>query len=336
MTRAAGPDMSSSTTRDPKNGRASSRNPLAASGRRFGLLLAAPATLAVVILVGGPALLTIWNSLFEITVRENFIVCGGGDSVCAWTGLDNYIAIFNSANFQHSLRLTLTYTVGFTALATTLGLAFALLLNERFRLQWLGRTLLIIPWAAPWLMVGIMWKWFIDANVGALNGFLLQFGLIDEYVPWLANPEAAMFFIIAAGAWRQASLSGLLFLAALQTIPHELPEAATVDGASARQRFLYITLPWLMPVLLVVLVTNIIIGFLMFDLIFIMTDGGPGNATQVLSMLLFRLFFNFSNWGAGSALAVVIGLLAFGIGLIFVRFLYSRDSGASAVAGSSD
>ena len=328
--------MSASSKTRGRFGRASSYSPLASSGRRFGLLLAAPATLAVVVLVGGPALMTIWNSLFEITVRENFIVCGVGGSVCEWTGMDNFAAVFNSPNFQHSLQVTLKYTLGFTTLATLLGLGFALLLHQRFRLQWLGRTLLIVPWAAPWLMVGIMWKWFIDANVGALNGILLQFGLIDDYVPWLANPNFALLFVILAGAWRQASLSGLLFLAALQTIPHELPEAATVDGASAIQRFRYITLPWLVPVLLVVLVTNTILGFLMFDIIFIMTDGGPGNATQTLSMLLFRLFFNFSNWGAGSALAVIIGLMAFGIGLIFVRFLYSRDSGASAPAGGSN
>ena len=325
--------MSANSETRGRKGRASSYSPLAASGRRFGLYLAAPATIAVVVLVGGPALLTIWNSLFEVTVRENFIVCGGAGSVCEWTGLDNYLAVFNSPNFQHSLSVTLKYTFGFTAIATLLGLGFALLLNVSFRFQWLGRTLLIVPWAAPWLMVGIMWKWFIDANVGALNGFLFQVGLIDEYVPWLGNPDAALFFTILAGAWRQASLSGLLFLAALQTIPQELPEAATVDGANARQRFRYITLPWLLPVLLVVLLTNVILGFLMFDIIFIMTDGGPGNATQTLSMLMFRLFFNFSNWGAGSALAVIIGLVAFGVGLIFVRILYSRDSGASTHAG---
>lgn len=303
--------------------------PLTASGRRFGLLLAAPATLAVAILIGGPALNTIWNSLWEITLRGGFPVCGTPDSLCEFVGLDNYVAVLNSAKFQHSLWITIVYAVGFLTLSTLLGLGFALLLNERFRLRWLGRTLLIIPWAAPWLMVGIMWKWFIDANVGGLNGILLQLGLIDDYVPWLANTDMALFFTIVAAAWRQASLAGLLFLAALQTIPHELPEAATVDGASTWQRFRYITLPWLFPVLLVVLVTNTITGFLMFDVLFIMTNGGPGQATEVLSLLLYRLFFNFSNWGAGSALAVFIGVVVFAIGLIFVRFLYSRDAGVT-------
>jgi ABC-type sugar transport system permease subunit len=283
-----------------------------------------------VILIGAPALNTIWNSLWDITIRGGFPICGTPASICEFVGLDNYVAVFNSAKFQHSLWITIVFALGFLTLSTLLGLGFALLLNERFRLRWLGRTLLIIPWAAPWLMVGIMWKWFLSSSVGGLNGILYQFGLIDEYVPWLADPNMALVFVIVAAAWRQASLAGLLFLAALQTIPHELPEAATVDGASIIQRFRYITLPWLFPVLLVVLITNTIMGFLMFDIVFIMTGGGPGVATEVLSILLFDLFFNFSNWGAGSALAVFIGVVVFAIGLIFVRILYSRDTGVTA------
>ena len=328
---ASNKSPSNKTTRGP-TGRASSYMPLTASGRRFGLLLAAPATIAVVLLIGAPALNTIWNSLWDITIRGGFPVCGTAGSICEFVGLDNYVAVFNSAKFQHSLWITIVYALGFLTLSTLLGLGFALLLNERFRLRWFGRTLLIIPWAAPWLMVGIMWKWFIDANVGGLNGLLFQIGLIDEYVPWLADTRLALLFTILAAAWRQASLAGLLFLAALQTIPHELPEAATVDGAGVFQRFRYITLPWLLPVLMVVLITNTITGFLMFDVIFIMTQGGPGQATEVLSLLLFDLFFNFSNWGAGSAVAVFIGVVVFVVGLLFVRLLYARDSGVSAIA----
>jgi ABC-type sugar transport system permease subunit len=174
-----------------------------------------------------------------------------------------------------------------------------------------------------------MWKWFIDANVGGLNGILYQFQLIDDYIPFLADTKMALLFTILAASWRQASLSGLLFLAALQTVPRDLLEAATVDGATARQRFLYITLPWLSPVLLVVLVTNTIFGFLMFDVVFIMTHGGPGNATEVLSLLLYRLIFNFSNVGGGSAVAVVIAFITFAIGLILVRILYNQGSESS-------
>jgi ABC-type sugar transport system permease subunit len=158
------------------------------------------------------------------------------------------------------------------------------------------------------------------------NGVLYQIGLIHDYVPFLADPNGALLATIVAAVWRQASLSGLLFLAALQTIPPDLPEAATVDGASTWQRFRFVTLPWMRPVLMVVIVTNVIFGFLQFDVIYAMTQGGPGNSTTLLSILLYRQIFQFSNVGIGSAIAVVLGLVAFGVGLLFVKFLYRSES----------
>lgn len=307
-----------SAARGRDSGRAPSRpDDLHRGDRRFGFAIAAPATLAVAVLVGLPAIQTI---LYSLQDKKSF------DRPGTFVGLDNYARVFASPNFQHSLSITVQYAIGFLVLSTVLGLLFALLLNEPYRFRGLGRTLLIIPWAAPWLMVGIMWKWFIDADVGALNGFLYQVGVIDAYIPFLANPTWALVFAIVAAAWRQASFTGLLFLAALQTIPHELPEAAKVDGANAWHRFRYITLPWLRSVLLVVLVTNLIFGFLQFDVLFIMTQGGPGNATNLLSLYLYRVLFNITDVGAGSAIAVVIGCIAFGIGLLFVRFLYRTES----------
>jgi ABC-type sugar transport system permease subunit len=293
--------------------------------RRFGLLLAAPATIAVALLVGGPALQTIVYSFQKVSFN--------GPST--FVGIDNYVRVLASPNFRHSLLITLEYAAGFLVLSTVLGLLFALLLNEPLRLRWLGRTLLIIPWASPWLMVGIMWKWFVDADVGWLNGSLYQLGLIDRYIPFLADTRMALLLTIVAAVWRQASLTGLLFLAALQTIPHELPEAATVDGANSRQRFRYITLPWLVPVMLVVLVTNTIFGFLQFDVVFIMTQGGPGNATDLLSQYLYKVLFNFSEYGAGSAVAVILGLIAFAVGMIFVRILYRSESIMGRAAGDA-
>jgi ABC-type sugar transport system permease subunit len=292
------------------------RSKLAAADRRLGALLAIPATIIVLALVGGPSLQTVLYSFQKVSFN--------GPSL--WVGLDNYVRVLNSSEFQNSFRLTVTYAAGFVLISTTLGLGFALLLNERFVGRGLARTLLIVPWAAPWLMVGIMWKWFVDADVGMLNGLLYQFGLIDGYIPFLASPTGALIVTIVAAAWRQASLSGLLFLAALQTIPPDLPEAATVDGASTWQRFRYVTLPWMRPVLLVVMVTNVIFGFLQFDVIYAITQGGPGNSTQLLSMLLYRQIFQFSNVGVGSSIAVILGLVAFGVGLVFVKFLYRQET----------
>ena len=289
---------------------------LAAADRRFGAILAIPATIIVLALVALPSLQTLLYSFEKVSFN------GPSDFV----GLDNYTRVIASDEFQQSLRITTIYALGFVIISTGLGLAFAVLLNQRFRGRGLARTLLIIPWAAPWLVVGIMWKWFIDADVGMLNGLLYQFGLINDYIPFLANPNWALFFTILAAAWRQASLSGLLFLAALQTIPPDLPEAALVDGANVWQRFRFITLPWMRPVLMVVLVTNVIFGFLQFDVIYAITQGGPGDSTNLLSMLLYKEIFQFSNVGVGSAVAVILGLVAFGVGLIFVKFLYRQES----------
>ena len=289
---------------------------LAAADRRFGAILAIPATIIVLALVALPSLQTLLYSFEKVSFN------GLSDFV----GLDNYTRVIASDEFQQSLRITTIYALGFVIISTGLGLGFAVLLNQRFRGRGLARTLLIIPWAAPWLVVGIMWKWFIDADVGMLNGLLYQFGLINDYIPFLANPNWALFFTILAAAWRQASLSGLLFLAALQTIPPDLPEAALVDGANVWQRFRFITLPWMRPVLMVVLVTNVIFGFLQFDVIYAITQGGPGDSTNLLSMLLYKEIFQFSNVGVGSAVAVILGLVAFGVGLIFVKFLYRQES----------
>jgi len=311
----ASSDGAASETPKPRSDR-SGHSKLAAADRRFGLLLAIPATFIVLLLVGGPSLQTIVYSFQKVSFK----------GPTPFVGLDNYVRLLNSDEFRDSFRITMVYAAGFVLLSTTLGLAFALLLNEQFWGNGFARTLLIIPWAAPWLMVGIMWKWFIDADVGMFNGLLFQFGLIHDYVPFLANPSGALIVTIVAAAWRQASLSGLLFLAALQTIPPDLPEAATVDGASTWQRFCLVTLPWIRPVLMVVLVTNVIFGFLQFDVIYAMTQGGPGNSTTLLSILLFRQIFQFSNVGIGSAIAVVLGLVAFTVGLVFVKFLYSSES----------
>ena len=210
-------------------------------------------------------------------------------------------------------------------ISTTLGLAFALLLNQRFHGRTVARTLLIIPWAVPWLLVGIVWKWFVDADVGALNGLLYQVGLIDSYIPFLASPGSALAVAIVAASWRQASLSGLLLLAALQAIPRDVEEAALIDGAGAPQRFRHITLPWLREVLLIVVITNILAGFLQFDVVYALTQGGPGDSTKLLSVLLYQQLFQFSNIGVGSAIAVFMGLGAFVVGLIFVRLIYKTD-----------
>lgn len=289
---------------------------LAARNRRFGAALAAPATILVFGLIGVPSIITVYLSLQKSSL-------GGATT---FVGAQNYQLLAGSANFLHALWLTLIYAAGVTVVSTALGLAFALVLHQPFIGRGVARALLIVPWAIPWLLVGIIWKWFADADVGALNGALYQVGAIQSYIPFLASPQWALVLAILAASWRQASLSGLLLLAALQVIPADLPEAAVIDGAGGFQRFRYISLPWLRQVLVVVIITNVVSGFLQFDVIYGLTEGGPGDATKLLSMVLYQQLFQFSNLGVGSAIAVVMALVAFGVGLAFVLALYREDS----------
>jgi ABC-type sugar transport system permease subunit len=213
-------------------------------------------------------------------------------------------------------------------LSTALGLAFALLLNQRFRGRWLARGLLIVPWAFPWVMVGIIWKWFVDGDVGVLRALVVDTGLSDTFVAPLSTQNGAVVVAILAAAWRQSSLAALLFLAGLQSMPQEIHEASLVDGAGIWQRFVHMTLAWLRPVVAVVVILSTISGFMQFDVIWAMTQGGPGNATTVLSIYLYQQLFVDTNLGLASATSVVLGILALGLGFLSVKLMY-RSNGVS-------
>jgi ABC-type sugar transport system permease subunit len=296
------------------------RSAKARAERRFGLLLALPATLLVLVLVAGPALQTVVYSFEKVPL----------DGASSWVGLDNYQRLFGNEAFVHSLVVTGLFTAGFLVVSTLAGLLIALLLNQRFVGRGVARTLLIVPWACPWIVVGIVWKWFVDGDVGALNAGLTQLGLQSSYHAFLADGTWALVLAILAAAWRQASFAGLMFLAALQTIPAELLEAARVDGASRRQQLTLVTLPWLRPIMVVVVVIDAIYGFLQFDVIYAMTQGGPGDATNLLGVFLYRQLFEYTDIGGGSAVAVVLALIALLVGLLFVRVLYRSDAEARA------
>jgi multiple sugar transport system permease protein len=253
-------------------------------------------------------------------------VPANGDGIGEFVGFENYAAIIGSQVFWRSMSVTMTFSIGFVVFSTLIGLAIALLLNQSFIGRGLARGLLIIPWATPWLVLGILWKWYADGSVGGLNAMLVALGIIDEYQDFLADPTSAMVLTILAAVWRQASFAGILFLAGLQTLPKQLTEAASIDGAGVWSRFTNITIPWLRPVLITVTVLNIIYAFLQFDVIFAMTGGGPGDSTQVLSLLIYRQLFVVTNIGLGSALAVILGIVALIGGLVTVKLLYKSES----------
>jgi len=285
--------------------------------RAFGLKLVAPAMIILIVLLALPTLLTIVYSLHDVPAS--------GSSFGPFVGLENFTIIFSSPVFWRSAQVTLTFSIGFVVLSTVIGLAMAMLLNQRFIGRGLARALLIIPWATPWLVIGILWKWFADGSVGGLNAVLMMLGVSSDYHPFLSDPNTALPITVIAAVWRQASFAGILLLAGLQTLPEELNEAAQLDGANWWQRFSNITLPWLRPVLITVTVFNVIYAFLQFDVVFAMTQGGPGDTTQVLSVLIYRQLFINTNIGLGSALAVILGVVALIGGLTIVRLFYRRE-----------
>lgn len=286
--------------------------------RAFGLKLVGPALALLVVLLAFPTALTVIYSLHDVPAN--------GASLGTFVGIENFEIVFSSPVFWRSAIVTLNFSIGFVILSTVIGLAMALLLNQKFIGRGLARAMLIIPWATPWLVIGILWKWFADGSVGGLNAVLVMIGATTEYYDFLSDPNTAMPITVLAAVWRQASFAGILLLAGLQALPGELHEAASLDGANVWQRFIHITLPWLRPVLITVTVFNVIYAFLQFDVVFAMTQGGPGDTTQVMSILIYRQLFVSTNIGLGSALAVILGVVALIGGLITVRLFYRKES----------
>ncbi len=280
-------------------------------------VLLAPAIITIVVVILSPLVTTIYYSFSNIDLirdRTTFV------------GFDNYIELFSSRLFWKAIEINLKFAAIVVIVPTLLGLFFALLLVEDFVGRGLGRTLLILPWALPWIVIGLLWSWVVHSQFGALNGLLYSLGLIDKYIPFMADENWALVFTALASAWRQTSFSAILLLAALQTIPEDLYDAAKVDGAGVRARFRFITIAWIRPTLTIVLLYNIVLGFLQFDAVWIMTQGGPGDATMLISVLLYRYTFINFDLGMGAAVSNVLGLITMGVGLIFVRLTYRSQA----------
>ena len=280
-------------------------------------VLLAPAVITIVVVILSPLVTTIYYSFSNVDLirdRTTFI------------GFDNYVELFNSRLFWKAIEINVKFAAIVVVVPTLMGLFFAVLLVEDFVGRGFGRTLLILPWALPWIVIGLLWNWVVHSQFGALNGLLYSLGLIDKYIPFMADENWALVFTALASAWRQTSFSAILLLAALQTIPEDLYDAAKVDGAGMRARFRFITFAWIRPTLTIVLLYNIVLGFLQFDAVWVMTQGGPGDATMLLSVLLYRYTFINFDLGMGAAVSNVLGLITMGVGLLFVRLTYRSQA----------
>lgn len=291
---------------------------LARERGRFGRNLAIPAVIVLVVLLVIPSVLTV-----DYSFRGNTY---SGSGVGRYVGLSNYSALVHSSIFWQSLEVTVIFAVSFVLLSTLLGLAMALLMNLPFRGRRITRSLLVIPWACPWVIIGIIWNRFASGtSFGGLDELLGWFHLANSGSTPLSNPHLALIMTVIAASWRQSCFAAMLILAGLQGRPPQLLEAAAIDGAGPWKRFLNVTLPWLRLVLVTVTVLNVIYGFLQFDIIYTLTNGGPGAATQMLSILMYNTMFSNNEVGTGSAVAVVLGLVTLLAGIVTVRLLYRRQ-----------
>jgi ABC-type sugar transport system permease subunit len=241
----------------------------------------------------------------------------------AFVGLKNYIDLFRDREFLITLGRTFVFVFLTVALTLCLGILIAILLNEKFRGKGILRTIVLMPWAIPPVVNGVMWKYILDSSYGVLNGVLYKLGFISSYVSFLSNPTSAFLWVVFANVWKNLPFSILLLLAALQTIPKELYESAMVDSASVPTQFFKITIPMIAPTILVVLIFQTMTSIRTFDLIYVLTSGGPGSATSVIGWDLYKVSFQFLDFGKGSAVGYVITILTFLVAVLYFR-LFSK------------
>ena len=291
---------------------------------RFAALLVAPAMAVIALVAFYPLGHALWLSLWKINLRF-------ANTPWVFVGLGNYVdAITDDARWLNALRVTLTIT--FTSLVAefVLGMIFALVMNQSFKGRALVRASVLIPWSLTTVVSARMWQVIYHASYGVFNRILVDIGLIDAYKPWIISPVFTIWAMIGADVWKTTPFVALLLTAGMQLIPGELYEAAAIDGATAWDRFWRITFPLLRPTMLVALLFRMIDVFRMLDLPFVLTGGGPGQATETLSLYTYRVIFTDLKFGGGSALAVLTFLMILGSAFIFIRVLGAPVAGAES------
>jgi len=238
----------------------------------------------------------------------------------------NFTRLLSDQFFLSALAHTFVYAAIALTIEFLLGLALAMLLHGAIHGRNLFRALLLVPLMLPPVVVGVIWRLMLNSNFGALNGTLKRFGINSEALTWTASPKLAMASVIIADVWQWTPFMFLILLAGLQAIPQEPYEAALVDGSTPWQTFRYVTLPLLKPAILIALLLRTMDLLRVFDHIFILTEGGPGFATETLSLYIYRTAFRFSNFGYAAAMSFVLLLLTNLISVMYIRMLRAQDA----------
>ncbi len=270
---------------------------------KLAYLLLIPTFVVLGVLALIPLMMTFGMSFFDV----RYLIWGD------FAGFSNYLKVFSDPRFVPALTHTLIFVGGSLAMEIPFGLAIALALNKAFKGRGLTRAAILIPWAMPTAVIAQMFLYMYNQEFGVFNAIL------GADIGWLSNPGIALFSCILLDVWKTTPFVALLLLAGLQVIPGELYEAAKVDGAGAWRRFHSITLPLLIPAFLVVLVFRALDAFKVYDSVYILTGGGPGISTEVLSTFAYSEYINSSDFGTGSAISVITFLCVFILALFCVR-----------------
>jgi multiple sugar transport system permease protein len=279
--------------------------------RQLGLLLCLPALIMIVGVVGYP----LGYSIYITFHNMNFAKAGVGPE---FVGLKNYVRVFERADFWKAFLRSSMFVVYDLFVGMPAGLAIAILLNQRFRFRGVARATILLPYVLSGTVLGLIWKWIYNPNHGALNALFQQLGLISEYVAWLAEPTRALQMVILVNLWQGTPWAIIMYLAGLQTIPTELYDAAKVDGASGWQTVFKVILPLLAPITLAMLVLKTVWTFQVFDIVWVLTRGGPASATQVVSYYIYYLSFFQLKFGYAAAMSYIL----LGIVLVLVMIYY--------------
>jgi ABC-type sugar transport system permease subunit len=268
------------------------------ANRYFSYLISVPSSLYVLLVIGFPLIYLIYLSVMQNTasvVREPEFV-----------GLEHYIAVVTNPQFWQFFLNTIIYAGGVIIFGLTLQIGIALALNSDLPYKRMWQTLVILPWAIPFAISSLLWRFMFNPRFGLINYLLIQVGVISGPIQWFSSQWAAFATVIMTTIWINTPLAVLILLAGLQTIPDNLYEAARLDGAGVWGRFRHITLPMLRPALSVALLIESLLALRGFDIIYVLTQGGPGRATTVIAVDIYNQLISFGNVGYASAESVIL------------------------------
>jgi ABC-type sugar transport system permease subunit len=282
--------------------------------RRLGYLLVAPVVILLLAVTAYPLVYNLWNSFHSY----NLSVVGEGHP---FVGVKNYSKMFGSHEWVSALGRTAAFTAVSVLLETVAALGLALMLHRKFRGRGFLRAAILVPWAVPTVVSATLWKTMFDPRAGFVDYMLGNLHLPGAHTTWLAGIWTSWVTILVADAWKNVPFIAIILLAGLQVIPGEVYEAARIDGANAWQSFRRMTLPLLKPALAVALIFRTLQAFLVFDVIYIMTGGGPGVSTQTLAFLNWQTFLVGTDFGYGGAISVMLVIMSLAIAAVYVRAL---------------